>query len=92
MELIIVDDLNMGAVVKNYSPEDYALKAILAGADLLIVINRDMVIEVKERIKQAVEDRIFSEKALDEAVERRFVKVRPMQACIGRTFIFIGYR
>lgn len=68
--VVIVDDLNMGAVVKNYEPTEYGLKAILAGADLLIVIDKDMAIEVKERLKQAVEEGVFDEKVLNEAVGR----------------------
>jgi len=37
--VVITDDLEMGAVVERYSPEDAAIAALKAGADLLLVCN-----------------------------------------------------
>jgi len=73
--VVVIDDLNMGAVVKNFDPAEYGLRAIEAGADLLIVIDKGMAIEVKERLRQAVEEGKLSERRLDEAV-RRVLKMK----------------
>jgi beta-N-acetylhexosaminidase len=37
--VLITDDLEMGAVVERYSPEDAPIAALQAGADLLLVCN-----------------------------------------------------
>jgi len=68
--VIIVDDLKMGAVVKNYQPEDYAFKAILSGADLIIIIDRDLAERVRQRLRDEIKRGGLTEKRLDEAVER----------------------
>jgi beta-N-acetylhexosaminidase len=37
--VVITDDLEMGAVLERYSPEEAAIAALKAGADLLLVCN-----------------------------------------------------
>jgi len=73
--VVIVDDLNMGAVTKNFDPAEYGLRTIKAGADMVIVIDVDIAERFKKRVKQAVEEGELSEERLDEAV-RRVLRLR----------------
>jgi beta-N-acetylhexosaminidase len=53
--LIVTDDLGMGAVARRYSVEEAAVMAIRAGADLVLVANRERPDpDVAERIIAAV--------------------------------------
>lgn len=62
--VIITDDLNMGAVKTD---KDAAIKAILAGNDILITAEYENNIE---NIKRAVNEGIISESIIDKAVRR----------------------
>lgn len=53
--LILSDDLEMGAVVKNYGLGPAAVQSFRAGCDLLLVCHRpDRITEVREALLQAV--------------------------------------
>jgi len=67
----ITDDLEMGAIVKNYGIGDACRLAINAGNDMLaICANETAVCEGYEAILEAVEDGTISKLRIDEAVSR----------------------
>ena len=66
--VVITDALSMGAVLNNYSSADAAVKAVLAGADILL-----MPYDFKAAfngVKDAVADGTISQARLDESVLR----------------------
>lgn len=66
--LIITDALNMGAITDYYTPGEAAVKAILAGADILLMPqNLD---EAFSSVKKAYSDGVISIERIDESVER----------------------
>lgn len=66
--LIITDALNMGAITRHYTAEDAAVKAILAGADILLM-PQDLDAALSG-IKKAYNDGLISIERIDESVER----------------------
>ena len=74
--LIITDDLGMGAIIKNYSFGGAAVKAVQAGADLVLVCHDyGHAEEAYMGIYEAVKAGEISEKRLDESV-RRILKAK----------------
>ena len=66
--LIITDALNMGAITKHFSSDEAAVKAVLAGADILLMPeNLDLAIS---GIKKACNDGLIPVDRIDESVER----------------------
>ena len=66
--LIITDALNMKAITMHYTPEEAAVKAILAGADVLLMPeNLDIAFS---GIKKACNDGLISIERIDKSVER----------------------
>ncbi|MCX5860594.1 MAG: beta-N-acetylhexosaminidase [Deltaproteobacteria bacterium] len=54
--VVITDDLDMGAVTRNYSTTEAALKSFMAGADLLLVCNSlEKSFSARSRILEAIE-------------------------------------
>jgi Beta-glucosidase-related glycosidases len=76
--LAITDDLCMRALTGTRSPERSAILALSAGADLLMVVDMDRALRVRDAIVEAVRSGGLSAKRLDEAalrvlqVKRRF--------------------
>lgn len=66
--LVVTDALNMQALTKNYSEKEILIKAINAGADLLLM-PEDPVNAVKT-IKEAVNGGLISEERINESVEK----------------------
>ena len=66
--LVVTDALNMQALTKNYSEKEILIKAINAGADLLLM-SEDPVNAVKI-IKEAVNGGLISEERINESVEK----------------------
>ena len=66
--LVVTDALNMQALTKNYSEKEILIKAINAGADLLLM-PEDPVNAVKI-IKEAVNGGLISEERINESVEK----------------------
>ena len=66
--LVVTDALNMQALTKNYSEKEILIKAINAGADLLLM-PEDPVNAVKI-IKEAVNGGLISEEKINESVEK----------------------
>ena len=69
--VVITDDIEVGAAVVGMSIEDYAVRTINAGSDMVIVCKHPKHIkEVHDALTQAVADGTISEARLDEAVRR----------------------
>jgi beta-N-acetylhexosaminidase len=69
--LVLTDDLEMGAILKNYGIGDACKLAIAAGEDMLsICANSDNVREGFAAIRQAVSDGEISEERIDESLRR----------------------
>jgi beta-N-acetylhexosaminidase len=71
--LVLTDDLEMGAIVKNYGIGDACKLAVLAGQDMLaICASSDNIREGFASIRQAVSDDEISEQRIDESLNRIF--------------------
>ena len=69
--VVITDDIEVGAAVAGMSIEDYAVRTINAGSDMVIVCKHPKHIkDVHDALTQAVADETISEARLDEAVRR----------------------
>lgn len=69
--VVITDDIEVGAAVTGMSIEDYAVRTINAGSDMVIVCKHPKHIkDVHDALTQAVADGTISEARLDEAVRR----------------------
>lgn len=69
--LILTDDLEMGAILKNYGIAEAAKRAIKAGNDfLLICANPDRMFEAFEAVKTAVYSGEIPSERIDESLER----------------------
>jgi len=73
---IITDDMQMGAIVNTYGLEEAAVRAIEAGADMIIVSNNIRVYDerapyrVRDAIVKAVQDGRLSESRIRESLRR----------------------
>lgn len=69
--VVITDDIEVGAAVAGMSIEDYAVRTINAGSDMVIVCKHAKHIkDVHDALTQAVENGTISEVRLDESVRR----------------------
>lgn len=69
--VVITDDIEVGAAVAGMSIEDYAVRTINAGSDMVIICNHAKHIkEVHDALTKAVENGTISEARLDESVRR----------------------
>lgn len=69
--VVISDDLEMGAIIKNYGVGDASTRAILAGVDMLaICANPVAVREGYESVLQSVRDGVISIDRINESLER----------------------
>lgn len=66
--IVITDAMNMGAIVRQYSSADAAVKSLQAGADL-ILMPADFE-EAYEGVINAVENGVLSEERIDESLRR----------------------
>lgn len=64
--LVVTDGLDMGALTQNYSNAEIAVKAVVAGADLLLTPVSPL--EAKNAILTAIKDGTLSEARIDESV------------------------
>ena len=64
--LVVTDGLDMGALTQNYSNAEIAVKAVVAGADLLLT--PVSLLEAKNAILTAIKDGTLSEARIDESV------------------------
>lgn len=69
--VVITDDLDMGAVAHHYLPEECALKAFSAGADILLICNKpEKAFSARERMFKALQDEEISAARLKRSLER----------------------
>ncbi len=69
--LIITDDLEMGAIVKNYGIGEACKRAILAGVDMLaICASPEAIVEGYKAVTEAVKNEEISGARLDESLKR----------------------
>ena len=77
--LVITDGLDMGALTNSYSNDEIAIKAVEAGADLLLTPLSP--IEAKNAILAAISDGSISEERINESVlkilEFKFKRLKP---------------
>ncbi|MCF0156470.1 MAG: glycoside hydrolase family 3 protein, partial [Veillonella sp.] len=72
--VVVIDDMEMGAVSNHYSFADMAIKSINAGADLLLVCHDyGHMQEVYNGLLKAVKNGDISQDRLNEAVKRVLV-------------------
>ncbi|MEO6587822.1 MAG: glycoside hydrolase family 3 N-terminal domain-containing protein, partial [Pyrinomonadaceae bacterium] len=76
--LVISDDLEMGAILKNYTIGDACKMAIKAGVDMLsICADSDRILEGYKTIVEAVKTNEIKETRIDESL-RRIAKVKSL--------------
>lgn len=69
--VVITDDLTMGAITNQYTVAEAALQTVKAGGDLLLMAHDpDLIPEVVDGLKTAVENGELTEERIDESVER----------------------
>jgi len=69
--VVITDDMTMGAIVKNYSISNAAIKSVNAGSDIVLVCHgHDNEVAVIDALKKAVKDGTITEERIDESVYR----------------------
>ncbi|MFD3158158.1 beta-N-acetylhexosaminidase [Haloimpatiens sp. FM7330] len=69
--VVITDDINMGAISKNYGIEKAAVKAVEAGCDLVLICrNYTQQLKAIEELKNVVKQGKITEKRIDESVYR----------------------
>ena len=69
--LVVTDDLEMGAILKNYGIGEASKMAIKAGVDMLLICaNSDAIETGFAAVKQAIQSGEISEKRLDESLQR----------------------
>lgn len=71
--LVLTDDLEMGAILKNYGIGEASLMAINAGNDMVAICAKpDLIFQAHENMLAAFNDGRLETKTLDNAVERIF--------------------
>ena len=74
--VVVSDDMQMGAIVAEYGPEEAAIAAVQAGVDIILLANQQgeydlqRVYRVRDALMQAVADGILTEERIYQSVER----------------------
>ena len=69
--VVVIDDMDMGALAKHYTFGDMAVESILAGSDILLVCHEyEHMQEAYNGLMKAVKDGRISKERLDESVKR----------------------
>jgi beta-N-acetylhexosaminidase len=69
--VVLTDDLEMHAIVDHYGPGDAAVRALLAGCDVLLICkDRDREVAAFESVEQAVASGTIGTARLDQSVAR----------------------
>jgi len=69
--VVVTDDMDMGALAKQYTFGDMAVQSILAGSDILLVCHEyEHMQEAYNGLMKAVKDGRISKERLDESVKR----------------------
>jgi beta-N-acetylhexosaminidase len=96
--LVFTDDLEMHAIIDHFGVEDAAVRAILAGCDVVLICkDRDREVAAFAAIEQAVASGIISVERLDQSVARvARVKERYVTPCkpavISDAKVIVGCR
>lgn len=70
-DVVVTDDMDMGALAKHYTFGDMAVQSILAGSDILLVCHEyEHMQEAYNGLMKAVKDGRISKERLDESVKR----------------------
>ncbi|WP_220183989.1 beta-N-acetylhexosaminidase [Thermoactinomyces mirandus] len=86
--IIITDDMEMGAIVENFGTSEAAVRAVQAGADIVLVCHSlDRQTESIEAVKQAVEQGKIDEKRIDASVRR----ILSLKASLSPAFLTDPY-
>src|ERR687884_202508 len=69
--LVVTDDLEMGAIAKNYEIEDAAQRAFQAGQDMLLICSRpDIIRRGYNALLQAARDRVITSERINLSLRR----------------------
>ena len=69
--VVITDDLDMAAVARGHSPEECALRALKAGADILLFCNHpEEALAARSKIFKAVKNGDLAETRIQESLDR----------------------
>lgn len=74
--VVVSDDMQMGAIVAEYGPEEAAIAAVQAGVDIILLANQQgdydlqRVYQVRDALLQAVADGILTEERIYQSAER----------------------
>ncbi|MFH1138238.1 MAG: beta-N-acetylhexosaminidase [Pseudomonadota bacterium] len=69
--LVLTDDLEMGAVVKNFQIGPAAVRAVRAGCDLLLVCSRpDLIVAARDALVEALETGEITPDRLEQSLDR----------------------
>ncbi|HEY7531529.1 MAG TPA: glycoside hydrolase family 3 N-terminal domain-containing protein, partial [Nitrospiraceae bacterium] len=69
--VVFTDDLEMHAIIDHYGVEDAAVRAILAGCDVVLICkDREREIAAFRAVEQAVASGVIPTERLDQSVER----------------------
>ncbi len=70
-DVVITDDLAMGAIAKNYGAPEAAIRAVEAGGDILLMAHSyDVAHQIYEALLKSVRDGRIPESRIDESVAR----------------------
>jgi beta-N-acetylhexosaminidase len=84
--VIVTDDMQMRAVTDQYSEEEAAILAILAGNDLLIYSTfKTSDSDVGPRVNQAIQNAVSNGRISRERIAQSFARIVQMKARIGRS-------
>lgn len=67
---IVSDDMEMGAITKNYGADEAPILALLAGCDLLIYRHESAALVALEAIKKALKDGRLSTSLIEASIDR----------------------
>jgi beta-N-acetylhexosaminidase len=68
--VVITDDMSMGAIAKNYTISEAAIKSIEAGCDIILVKGVDNTTSIINSIKDAIDSGELDEERIDESLYR----------------------
>ena len=69
--VVVTDDLDMAAVARGHSPDECALRALKAGADILLFCNHpEKALAARSRIFKAVKNGDLAEVRIQESLDR----------------------
>ena len=84
--VIITDDMEMGAIAENFGTREAVVRAIKAGADIVLVCHSlERQTQSIEAVKQAVEKGEIDEARIDESV-RRILRLKAKDAFLKQPY------